>query len=96
MGRYPWRRVHPVSRTIWALTWAATIILLLGILLVAAKANQGNAVVHAIMSTGRWLATPLHDVFNNPNPDHSLYENWGLAAAVYFIVGRTLAWLIRF
>jgi hypothetical protein len=95
--RAPWRRrpANPISVALWAASWAAVLILGLGMLLVYGEANQANSIVHAIMRTGTWLATPFHDVFRNPNPDHQLYENWGLAAGVYFVVGRALAWLLQ-
>src|SRR5581483_12248439 len=95
--RPPWRRrpYNPISVALWAASWAAVLILVLGMLLVSADANQANGFVHATMRTGEWLATPFRDVFHNANPDHQLYENWGLAAAVYFVAGRTLAWLLQ-
>ncbi len=95
--RAPWRRKphNPVSVLLWAASWAAVLILVLGMLLVSADANPNNWFVHATMRTGDWLATPFRDVFHNPNPRHQLYENWGLTAAVYFVAGRTLAWLLQ-
>jgi len=95
--RAPWQRrpANPISVALWAASWAAVLILGLGMLLVYGEANQANSIVHSIMRTGTWLATPFHDVFHNANPDHQLYENWGLAAVVYFVVARVFAWLLQ-
>lgn len=92
-----WRnRPNPVSRLLLGLGWAAALILLLGIALTWAQANPANALVDATLDAGAWLATPFHDIFTRPNPDHQLYVNWGIAALVYYLLGRTLSWLTRF
>jgi hypothetical protein len=92
-----WRRhrPNPVSTALWTTAVTAAAILGLGMLLTWSNANQANDVVHAITRTGSWLATPFHDVFVNSNAKHQMYENWGLTAGVYLIVGRALAWLTR-
>lgn len=95
--RWPRHSGHnPVSRMIQALAWAAVIILGLGMLLTLTNANPGNELVDSTLRMGRWLAGPFHDVFTNPDPDHALYMNWGLAAAVYYLLGRALSYLTRF
>ncbi|MDX6428325.1 MAG: hypothetical protein QOE54_691 [Streptosporangiaceae bacterium] len=92
-----WRRHrrNPVSTGLWMTAVTAALILALGMLLTWSNANQANEVVHAIMRTGAWLATPFHDVFANPDPKHQMYENWAVAAGVYLIIGRALSWLTR-
>ncbi|HEY7485560.1 MAG TPA: hypothetical protein VH912_13940 [Streptosporangiaceae bacterium] len=92
-----WRgRAHnPVSLVVWIAAWAAVLILLLGIVLTWANANPANDIVHQILRAGNWLATPFHDAFLNPDPKHRLYADWGVAAAVYLVIGRVLSWLIR-
>ncbi|MFF5258538.1 hypothetical protein ACFY4C_06300 [Actinomadura viridis] len=93
-----WRRSrhNPISAMILAAGWAAAVILGLGMLLTWGDANPGNALVDATLDTGRWLATPFHDAFPRPNPEHGLYLNWSIAAAVYYLMGRVLSWLTRF
>ncbi|MBC6456847.1 hypothetical protein [Actinomadura sp. HBU206391] len=86
---------NPVSALIWLAAWAAALTLLAGMGLTWADANTGNTLVQNILDAGRWLATPFADVFTNPDPDKQMYANWGLAAAVYYVMGRILAWLIR-
>jgi hypothetical protein len=92
-----WRRHrrNPISNALWTVALTAAAVLGLGMLLTWSDANQANDVVHAIMRLGTWLATPFHDVFSNSDAKHQLYENWGLTAGVYLVVGRALSWLIR-
>jgi hypothetical protein len=87
---------NPISQMILGAAWAAVIILGLGMLLTLTEANPGNALVGATLDAGRWLATPFHDVFTDPDPEKALYLNWGLAAGVYYLLGRLLSWLTRF
>jgi hypothetical protein len=88
-------RRNPISAALWMAAVAAALILGLGMLLTWSDANQANDVVHAIMRMGAWLASPFHDVFTNPDPKHQMYQNWGLAAGVYLVLGRALSWLTR-
>jgi hypothetical protein len=96
--RRPARRRYghnPISALVWLAAWAAALTLLAGMGLTWAEANTGNALVQNTLDAGRWLATPFADVFTNIDPDKRLYANWGLAAAVYYVLGRVLSWLIR-
>ncbi|MGI8328887.1 hypothetical protein ACRYCC_02915 [Actinomadura scrupuli] len=91
-----WRnRRNPISTAIWMAAVAAAAVLGLGMLLTYSDANQANDVVHAIMRTGDWLATPFRDMFVNADPKHQLYQNWAVAAGAYLVLGRALAWLTR-
>jgi hypothetical protein len=84
-----------VSRLIWLAGWIAALILLVGMGFTYAGANMDNGLVMAVMRAGRWLATPFEEVFMYRDPAKELYANWGLAAAVYYVLGRMLSWLIR-
>lgn len=90
----PWYGGFGVGRAIWMITMVVVAILLLGIALTWANANGNNELVHAVMRAGRWLATPFHDVFNNTNARERLTENWLLAAGIYLVAGRVLAWIL--
>jgi hypothetical protein len=89
------RRHNVVSAAIWLVALAAVLVLLLGMLLSFAGANPDNDIIHTIMRAGTWLASPFHDVFLDSDPDRQLYVNWGIAAAVYLLIGRALSWLVR-
>ncbi|MFB4313245.1 hypothetical protein [Actinomadura sp. 21ATH] len=93
-----WRRArpNPVSVAVMAAGWVAVAILGLGMLLVWGDANQGNALVGAVLDAGRWLASPFHDVFTQADPDRQLYVNWAIAAGVYYVLARVVSWLVRF
>lgn len=88
-------RHNPISRLVWAAGWTAAVVLLAGMLLTWIDANPANGLVNAVLNIGEWLATPFHDLFRNPDADHRLYQNWGIAAAAYYALGRVLSWLIR-
>lgn len=90
-----WQRHSTLSAFVWSLAWVATLLLLFGIALTWGGANPHNNVVHAVMRVGTWLATPFHDVFRNADARTRLTENWAFAAGVYLVVGRVLAWLLR-
>lgn len=91
-----WRTRHnPFSLLVWLAGWAAALILLAGMGLTWWDANTGNRIFDAVMEAGRWLATPFANLFANPDPDKQLYVTWGLAAGVYYVLGRILSWLIR-
>ncbi|WP_030165678.1 hypothetical protein [Spirillospora albida] len=89
-------RHNPVSAMILAAGWAAAVILALGMLLTWGEANPGNTLVDATLDTGRWLATPFHDVFTRSDPDEQLYINWSIAAVVYYLLARAFSWMTRF
>ncbi|MFG2002246.1 hypothetical protein ACGFNU_24140 [Spirillospora sp. NPDC048911] len=94
--RWPRHRPNPVSSMVMGAGWAAVLILVLGMLLTLGDANPGNTLVDSTLDAGRWLATPFHDAFTRSNPEHQLYLNWGIAAAVYYAMARVVSWLIRF
>lgn len=91
-----WRRSNPISSLISLAATVVTVILLVGVLLTWAKANQNNDIVHDVLRAGTWLATPFHNVFKNSDARDRLIENWLLAAAVYLVAGRIIARVLRF
>src|SRR5512139_4033072 len=88
-------RPNPISRLAWAAGVTAALILIAGIFFTWINANQANGLVHTVLVTGNWLATPFRDLLHNPDARVSLYQNWGIAAAVYYVAGRLLSWLTR-
>jgi hypothetical protein len=94
-ARWRLRRHNPLAAVVWFGALAATLVLILGILLTWSNANIGNPIVDAVIWAGAWLATPFRSMFTDPNPDRQLMMNWSIAAAVYLIGGRLLAWLLR-
>jgi hypothetical protein len=66
-------------------------VIVLGILLFVFGANQSNVLVEAVMDAGRWLTTPFHGLFDIDNSKTQLAVNWGIAAAVYYLVASFVA-----
>jgi hypothetical protein len=94
-SRWRLRRRNPISAAAWMTAIAATVPLLLGILLTWADANVTNPIVSTVLQVGGWLSTPFHAMFILGNPDHEMMLNWGIAAGTYLIGGRILAWMLR-
>jgi hypothetical protein len=69
-------------------------VIVLGIVLYVLGANQSNAIVEAITDAGRWLTQPFHGLFNIENQKTERAVNWGIAAAVYYLVAAFVARLL--
>jgi hypothetical protein len=89
------QRHDGLSAFVWLVAWTVSLVLLFGIALTWGGANPHNNIVHTVLRVGTWLATPFHDVFRNADARKELTENWLFAAGVYLVVGRVLAWLLR-
>lgn len=89
------RRRNPLAVAVWMTAVAASVPLIIGILLTWGDANLGNPIVDMVISVGAWLATPFRSMFIDPNPDKQLMINWSVAAAAYLVGGRILAWMLR-
>jgi hypothetical protein len=80
-----------------AVTLAATVVaavLVLGILLVVLEANRSNDIVQVVRDAAQFLAGPFDGLFNLERNKVELVVNWGIAAVVWFLVGRLIARLI--
>jgi hypothetical protein len=83
-----------LARIIRTVAMLVAAVLVAAILLYVLGANQGNAIVSAVMDAGRWLAGPFKNLFALDSSKAQLAVNWGIAAAVYALVGSLLARLI--
>ncbi|MCW2939484.1 MAG: hypothetical protein JWN00_2469 [Actinomycetia bacterium] len=91
-----WQRQNtPIGSAVWAVALAAVAVLALAALLTWSDANQANGIVHAVVTTGNWLASPFKGIFTGSNAKNVSYATWALAGVVYVALGRILAWLIR-
>jgi hypothetical protein len=80
-----------------ALTLAATavaLVLVAGILLVVLEANRSNEIVQVVRDAATFLAGPFDGLFTLENNQTETAVNWGIAAVVWFALGRLLARLI--
>ena len=69
-------------------------ILVLGIVLVALEANPNNDIVEAIRDAARFLAGPFDGLFTLDSNKAEKAVNWGIAAVVWYAVGRLIARLL--
>jgi hypothetical protein len=69
-------------------------IIVAGILLVVLEANPANDIVNAVHDVAEWLVGPFDDMFTLDDKKAEVAVNWGIAAAVYLIVGMIVAGLI--
>ncbi len=86
------RLVELVARLVRLVAGALVLVIVAAIALRALDANSANSIVSTIHDWGRSLVGPFNDVFTtNPDPKIVIAENWGLAAAVYLVVGMIIA-----
>jgi hypothetical protein len=94
--RYGWRRIRDALATAVVIVAAAVaIILAVHVVFVVFEANGANGIVKTINSWADFFAWNFKDIFTPTDPKAAALVNYGLAAAVYLIVGRVLAALIR-
>src|SRR5262245_59065278 len=83
--------MYTLARAIRLATGVVVVLILAGILIHVLDANTSNAIVGFIDDAANWLTQPFHGVFSPSGKHAKLAANWGLAAAVYAIVGMLLA-----
>ena len=83
-----------LARVVRTIAMVVAAVIVAGILLFVLGANQDNGIVSAVMDAGRWLVGPFDGIFTMDNAKTELAVNWGIAAAVYAIVGSLIARLL--
>ena len=83
-----------LARIVRTVAMVVAAVIVAGILLFVLGANQSNGIVSAVMDAGRWLVGPFENLFTMDNAKTELAVNWGIAAAVYAIVGSLIARLL--
>ena len=74
--------------------WVIAGVIVLGIILVVADANEDNGLVAAILDVGRFFAKPFVDIFELKDNDLEIAVNWGIAALVYVLIAALLVALL--
>jgi hypothetical protein len=80
-----------------AIVLAATVVALVlvtGIVLVALEANRSNDIVQVVRDVAAFLAGPFDGLFRLDNNKVETAVNWGLAAVVWYGLGRLIARLL--
>jgi len=84
-----------LAKLIWLIALVAALVLGIGALLVALRANRDNVLVSAVVGGAETIDGPFEDVFTLRDHIQQVLVNWGLAAVAYLIVGGILARLVR-
>jgi hypothetical protein len=83
-----------LARLIILVATAVAAVLIAGILLVVLNANGSNQIVSAIHDAAKFLAGPFDGLFNLSSHKATIAVNWGIAAVVWYALGRLLARLL--
>ena len=86
--------MYALARAVRLATGVVVVLILAGILIHVLGANTSNALVSLFDDAARWLTQPFHGIFDLDGAKAQLAVNWGLAAAVYAIVGGLIARLL--
>lgn len=86
---------NAVATVVFAVAALAALVLVLGAVLTALGANEDNVLVAGVLALAGWLQGPFADVFTFADAVKQRLVNWGIAAAVYLVVGRVAERLIR-
>jgi hypothetical protein len=62
-----------------------------GIVLVALEANRSNDIVQVVRDAAAFLADPFDGLFTLDSNKAEKAVNWGIAAVVWFALGRLIA-----
>ena len=83
-----------LARAVIIAATAVALILVLGIVLVALEANPSNDLVQVVRDVATFLAGPFDGLFTLDSTKAEKAVNWGIAAVVWYALGRLIARLI--
>ncbi len=83
-----------VARAISLVTTAVVLVIVAGILLIVLEANQSNDIVSVVNDVAEFLVDPFDRLFTLDDRKGEVAINWGIAAAVYLVVGRIAAGIV--
>jgi hypothetical protein len=89
------RAANLLATLVFVASLLAALFLIVYIILVAFSANGHNEVVKAIRDVAQHLVWVFKDLFTPKNMKIRTLVNYGIAAAVYLVVGRILVVLLR-
>ena len=91
-----------LATVVWLVAVVCALVLAIGALLIALKANEENSIVQFILSGAELLDGPFsldEGIFTFPDTEEgrvkSALTNWGIAAVVYLVIGKILDRIIR-
>jgi ribose/xylose/arabinose/galactoside ABC-type transport system permease subunit len=83
-----------LARLVTLIASLVALVLVIGIALTLLKANPSNGIVSALTDAARWLAGPFDGMFSFSKHRTEVAVNWGVAAVVWYLLGRLLARVI--
>ena len=83
-----------IARFITLVATAVALVLVAGIVLVALGANRSNEIVQVVHDAAAFLAGPFDGLFTLDSNKAEKAVNWGIAAVVWFALGRLIARLL--
>jgi hypothetical protein len=83
-----------LARAVLAIASIVAAILILGIVLVVLKANPSNEIVKTVHDAASFLAGPFDNLFRISGKRVETAVNWGIAAVVWYALGRLIARLM--
>lgn len=89
------RMRESLANVIFVLATFVALVLVLGALLTTLGANEDNTIVSGVLGLADRFEGPFADMFTFDDAKRQVLVNWLIAAAVYLVVGRFVARLIR-
>jgi hypothetical protein len=83
-----------LARAVILAATLVALVLVLGILLVVLSANASNDLVKLVHDAAKFLAGPFDGLFNLQRHKVEVAVNWGIAAVVWYALGRLIARLL--
>ena len=83
-----------VARAVILAATAVALVLVLGIVLVLLEANRSNDIVQVVRDAASFLAGPFDGLFTLDSNKAERAVNWGIAAVVWYALGRLIARLL--
>jgi hypothetical protein len=83
-----------LARAVIAVATGVALVLLVGILLVVLEANRSNDIVQIVLDAAGFVAGPFDGLFTLDSNKAEKAVNWGIAAVVWYGVGRLIARLL--
>ncbi len=83
-----------IARAVILAATAVALVLVLGIVLVVLEANRSNDIVQVVRDAAAFLAGPFDGLFTLDSNKAERAVNWGLAAVVWYAIGRLIARLL--
>jgi hypothetical protein len=83
-----------LARFVRTVTGLIALLIVVAIVLFLVGANPTNVVIRDIHDAAAWFVGPFKNLFSIHNAKLAMAVNWGLAAAVYLVVGHLIASLL--